>query len=99
MTELVPGGHTSRSAAWNSNQAPPSVNLFLTQALPKVLDSTPYAFSLELAALAGWRGALGLEKWAAEHMARDSVQFVTALLAFLEVRTAVRVHVWLGGVG
>jgi len=58
------------------------------KALPKVLDSTPYAFSLELAALAGWRQYLNLEKWAAEHMQRDSMQFVTALLAFLDLRTA-----------
>ena len=54
-----------------------------------MLDSTPYAFSLELAALAGWRQYLNLEKWVSDRMARDSVQYVNSLLSFLEVRLSV----------
>lgn len=57
--------------------------------LNTVLDSTPYGFSLELAATAAARNYLNLEAWALEHMKRDSMQFITALMTFLDARTAV----------
>ena len=62
----------------------------LPQALTGVLAMAPYAFSLELAVLASSRGLLDLEQWAMELMTQDAVHFVTALLAFMDVRIAVR---------
>ena len=52
----------------------------------------PYAFSLELAVLASTRGLLDLEHWATDLMTQDAVHFVTALLAFMDVRIAVSDH-------
>lgn len=69
---------------------PPPAPVPRAQALGGVLSASPYAFSLELAALAGSRGALDLEAWAAELMTQDAVHFVTALLAFMDAHTAVR---------
>eukprot|EP00983_Pelagomonas_calceolata_P026386 828035-Pelagomonas_calceolata.AAC.10 len=60
------------------------------QALNGVLSLAPYAFSLELAVLAASRSQLDLEQWATELMTQDAVHFVTALLAFMDVRIAVR---------
>uniref|UniRef100_A0A7S3VNL4 CCR4-NOT transcription complex subunit 1 n=1 Tax=Dunaliella tertiolecta TaxID=3047 RepID=A0A7S3VNL4_DUNTE len=58
------------------------------QALNGVLSLAPYAFSLELAVLAASRSQLDLEQWATELMTQDAVHFVTALLAFMDVRIA-----------
>jgi len=60
------------------------------QALTGVLSLAPYPFSLELAALASTRGLLDLEKWATDLMTQDAAHFVTALLAFMDARVAVR---------
>jgi hypothetical protein len=60
-----------------------------SQGLKSVLEMTPYAFSLELAALAASRGLLDLEQWAVDLMTQDAINFVAALLAFMDARTSV----------
>lgn len=69
------------------------------QALTGVLSLAPYAFSLELAVLASTRGMLDLEQWATDLMTQDAVHFVTALLAFMDMRMAVGVGIGLCGFG
>ena len=46
------------------------------KALTDVLEATPFAFALELAALAARREYLNLEKWLQERMAVHGVPFI-----------------------
>ncbi len=49
------------------------------KALTDVLEATPFAFALELAALAARREYLNLEKWLQERMAAPSCRWVPVL--------------------
>ena len=52
------------------------------KALTDVLEATPFAFALELAALAARREYLNLEKWLQERLTAHGVPFVQASFFF-----------------
>ena len=52
------------------------------------MDATPYGFSLDLAALAGRREYLNLEKWLTAAFAARGLPFVAATVGFLGERAA-----------
>ncbi|KAK9916879.1 hypothetical protein WJX75_008268 [Coccomyxa subellipsoidea] len=56
------------------------------KALTDVLEATPFAFALELAALAARREYLNLEKWLQERLTAHGVPFVQAALKFLDAK-------------
>ncbi len=63
----------------------------MSQALPKFLDSQPYQFAIDLAALASRREFLNLEKWLIEKTEKnpDSSIFIKACLEFLNEKVMI----------
>ncbi|KAJ3175056.1 hypothetical protein HDU87_006452 [Geranomyces variabilis] len=53
------------------------------RALSQILETKPYSFSIDLAALASRRDYLNLEKWLQEHLREQGDAFVVACLEFL----------------
>eukprot|EP00698_Gefionella_okellyi_P025035 TRINITY_DN9037_c0_g1_i1.p1 TRINITY_DN9037_c0_g1~~TRINITY_DN9037_c0_g1_i1.p1 ORF type:complete len:2034 (-),score=429.50 TRINITY_DN9037_c0_g1_i1:786-6887(-) len=53
------------------------------KALMQVLESRPFAFTIDLASLAGRREYLNLDKWLQEHIQEYKDAFVRACIAFL----------------
>ena len=53
------------------------------RALTDVLEATPFAFALELAALAARREYLNLEKWLQERLTAHGVPFVQVSFLFV----------------
>jgi CCR4-NOT transcription complex subunit 1 len=58
------------------------------KALTMVLDSTPYSFAIDLAALAARREYLNLEKWLHSSLNARGMPFIAACLGFLRERAA-----------
>ena len=54
-----------------------------SQALTSILESRPFAFSIELAALASRRDILNLEKWLQEKINDNGNPFVKAVISYL----------------
>ena len=53
------------------------------KALPQILESKPYFFAMDLAALASRRDFLNLEKWLQDRIRVSGVEFVRSALQFL----------------
>ncbi|KAI8808354.1 CCR4-Not complex component, Not1-domain-containing protein [Cladochytrium replicatum] len=58
------------------------------KALAQILESQPYGFSIDLAALASRRDFLNLEKWLLDHIRQDGDTFIKACLDFLNEKVA-----------
>ncbi|TPX41510.1 hypothetical protein SeLEV6574_g06049 [Synchytrium endobioticum] len=53
------------------------------KALPQILESKPYSFSIDLAALASRRDYLNLEKWLTDHIRDEGDVFIKSCVDFL----------------
>ncbi|KAJ1537025.1 hypothetical protein HK096_005081 [Nowakowskiella sp. JEL0078] len=61
------------------------------KALTQILESKPYSFSIDLAALASRRDYLNLEKWLQDHIRVEGDIFVKACLDFLSEKTSAQI--------
>ena len=78
---------------YNSDPTSISKILDITQEmkiLPQVLEAKPFAFSIDLAALASRREYLNLEKWLMDHIKEEGPMFVSCCLDFLREKIAVK---------
>lgn len=57
--------------------------------LPQILDSKPFTFTIDLAALASRREYLNLEKWMQDRIRKDGEPFIAATLEFLNEKVGV----------
>nr|KAJ3414525.1 hypothetical protein HK105_001741 [Polyrhizophydium stewartii] len=71
-------------------QSPDLILLGFAQlsALSQILETKPYSFSIDLAALASRREYLNLEKWLQEHIRDEGPIFVRACLEFLSEKVS-----------
>ncbi|KAJ3184471.1 hypothetical protein HDU85_001776 [Gaertneriomyces sp. JEL0708] len=60
------------------------------KALPQILETKPFPFAIDLAALASRRDYLNLEKWLQDHIRDEGMPFITACLEFLEEKISSR---------
>lgn len=54
------------------------------KALAQILETKPYSFSIDLAALASRRDYLNLEKWLVDNIAREGEPFIVATIEFVK---------------
>lgn len=58
----------------------------LLQILENLLDSRPFTFALDVAALASRREYLNLDKWLADNVTANGAEFLRSLIHFLEIK-------------
>ncbi|KAJ1565991.1 hypothetical protein HK096_005111 [Nowakowskiella sp. JEL0078] len=78
------------------NKEPTSLSRILDisqdlKALTQILETKPYSFSIDLAALASRRDYLNLEKWLQDHIRVEGDIFVKACLDFLSEKTSAQI--------
>jgi CCR4-NOT transcription complex subunit 1 len=64
----------------------PFINEKDLQILDALLDVKPFAFSLDVAALASRREYLNLDKWLADNIAAHGAEFLHAVIEFLDAK-------------
>lgn len=62
------------------------------QVLPRVLEATPFSFSIELAVFSSRRDYLNLEKWLVDNLSSNRDAFFQACLRFLKERALAEVR-------
>jgi CCR4-NOT transcription complex subunit 1 len=58
--------------------------------LPQILETKPFNFSIDLAALASRREYLNLEKWLLDHIKEEGTGFLVACLEFLREKVTAK---------